>query len=183
MKYHKQAMDHTESCAGEYLPESADLWGIMDYAVMSRFAGKPLAEDIDTYLEELRQRLQQPDAESLLKQHYPKFSTEAYLTAVRSFYEAMLKVCPHIEQEWKEDSYHAGTDDRNWYRVWWEITGYDNGEHKGYFCPYDTARDQQYAKTFLDTGACTQKQYNRYQRRFAEATKYHQKHNPIKETA
>jgi hypothetical protein len=183
MKYHKQAMDHTEWCASEYLPESDDLWGMMGYTARRHFAGKPLANTIDTYLEELRQRLQQPDTDALLKQHYPKFSTEAYLTAVRSFYEAMLKVCAHIEQVWKEDSYHAGTDDRNWYRVWWEITGYHNGEYKGYFSGGDSARDQRYANVFADTGACTQQQYERYQRRFNTAMQRYVKKYTTKEPA
>jgi len=183
MKYHKQAMDHTEWCASEYLPESDDLWGMMGHAARGLRTNKELGEDIDQYLQRLQQRLQQPDADGLLKKHYPEFSTAAYITAVRSFYQAMLKVCEHIEQVWKEDSYHTGTDDRNWYRVWWEITGYYNGEYKGYFSGGDSARDQRYASVFADTGACTQQQYERYQRRFNTAMQRYVKKYIAKETA
>ena len=82
---------------------------------------------------------------------------------VKSFYDAMLVVCPnHIASQDGEDSMdHEGTEDRGWYRVWSDLTGYED-----YFCQGDWGRDSLMAKVFYDNGCITADQYNKYKTKF-----------------
>lgn len=87
---------------------------------------------------------------------------EKLANTVKSFYDAMLLVCPnHIALQWGEDMDHSGTEDRGWYRVWSDLTGYQN-----YFCQGDWGRDSAMAKVFYDNGCITADQYNKYKTKF-----------------
>jgi hypothetical protein len=68
----------------------------------------------------------------------------------KEFYQAMLKVVPHLKH-FKE---HGGTECRGWYRVWAAIT-----QESGYFCSFDLGRDAGMAIDFVTHGAVTAKQY------------------------
>jgi len=82
---------------------------------------------------------------------------------VNDFYKAMLKVIPHLRQADKEagedyrDHDHGGTECRGWYRVWGAMT-----QDSGYFCNGDFGRDVDMGMTFLEAGAVTQEQYNKW---------------------
>lgn len=68
----------------------------------------------------------------------------------KEFYQAMLKVVPHLKH-FKE---HGGTECRGWYRVWAAIT-----QESGYFCSFDLGRDAGMAIDFVTHGAITAEQY------------------------
>lgn len=71
---------------------------------------------------------------------------------IKGFYDAMLKVVPHLEYP-----EHGGTECRGWYRVWADINNV-----KSYYCKFDMGRDNAMAYGFLTHGAITQEQYNTY---------------------
>ena len=79
-----------------------------------------------------------------------KDNTKFPFLKAKEFYQAMLKVVPHLKH-FKE---HGGTECRGWYRVWAAIT-----QESGYFCSFDLGRDAGMAIDFVTHGAVTPKQY------------------------
>lgn len=61
---------------------------------------------------------------------------------LREFYEAMLKVVPHIAYPM-----HCGTECRGWYRVWGTIK-----YNTRYFAEFDMVRDNKMPRPIMRTG-------------------------------
>ncbi len=80
---------------------------------------------------------------------------------VREFYEAMLKVVPHIKYPEYNDS-----EDRGWFRVWGAIK-----YNTGYFERFDMHRDNGMALDYKTHGAISDDEYFAYIRWQAEQLK------------
>lgn len=71
------------------------------------------------------------------------------------FYQAMLKVVPHIAYP-----EHSGTECRGWYRVWGSMVN-----ETDYWSRFDMYRDIEMARDFYTHGAVTKAQWNRWMTR------------------
>jgi len=147
------ALTHAESYAWEYIDEQ-----VHSHYVTDGERQLDCHNNIESLCKNIQQLYNKRDQELGGNTHWPKGGQELS-QAVRSFYDAMLKVCPtYMAHKFGiDDMGHGGTEDRGWYRVWSDLSGYRN-----YFCQGDSGRDAVMASIFYQQGCVSKNQYQKY---------------------
>jgi hypothetical protein len=148
------ALTHASAYAWEYIDEQI-------HSVVEESRQLDCHNNIESLCKNIQQLYNKRDQELGGNTYWPNSGKEL-AQAVRSFYEAMLKVCPnYLAQQFNtEQMEHSGTEDRGWYRVWSDLTGY-----RPYFCFGDAGRDGVMANVFYEQGCVSKNQYQKYRAR------------------